>query len=62
MIVSIDSVASHSKIRIGGEVYIKVSPMICAHIETGELLYDARLIPEYKNSKPPMVEYIGNQR
>ena len=56
---NIDKIAIGAIVRIGGELHKKVSPMICKSLQTGQLLYDARLYAQWKDSPPPMVEYVG---
>jgi hypothetical protein len=57
--MNIDKIAMGSIVRVGGDLYKKVSPMILAHVDTGELLYDARLC--YPNAEPAQVEYVGRK-
>ncbi len=58
-LVSIDIVAMNCYVEIGGEIYKKVAPLICAKVSNGSLLYDARLYPQWKNAKPALVRYMG---
>lgn len=59
MLVNIDSVSIGCYVRMGDTLCKKVSPMICTSVETGELVYDARLYPQWKHVDAPNVEYVG---
>ena len=57
--MNIDKIAIGAIVNIGNELHKKVSPMICQSLQTGYLLFDARLFPQWKDAQPPEVEYIG---
>lgn len=56
--VNFDSLAIGSRFIIGGEIFKKVSPLISQSEETGQLLFDARLFPQWKHVDSPMVEWV----
>ena len=59
MLTNIDKIAIGATVKLGNELHKKVSPMICQSVQTGQLTFDARLFPQWKNADPPMVEYVG---
>ena len=58
-LISIDRIAIGSIIRLGGRLHAKLSPYICFDLTDGSYAYDARMYPEFKNSPPPMVEFVS---
>ena len=60
MQVNIDRLALGCIFRIGDDLYKKVSPMISAKLNGGELLFDARLTD--KKASAPIVEWLPNAK
>jgi hypothetical protein len=56
MKVNFDSLAMRQTFVVGDQTFRKVSSMVSENVETGELLYDARLFPIFPDAEPPMVE------
>lgn len=55
MLVNLDRLANGQTFLLGGVLCKKLSDLICQEVESGRLLYDARLY--YKTAEPVIVEW-----
>lgn len=61
MLVSLDTIAVGSYVKLGGTIAKKISPYLCQNVQTNEIYYDARLFEQWKYTDAPMVEYLGRE-